>query len=194
MVSTTSLKPCPNPFSQLISSTAVTVIESNTIAPHSLPAISTPISSSIAHLSTPDQNLSSQFSSMAVNSSTAPTLYTSDMLEQSVVSVSDATPAVTKRCNFLNDPINKVDMVPQLHKDESLADATMRVFAKDTMFPNYYDLRKHINYFAQFWGFTPARKSKQEVECNRVGSTQVRKGFVYQNIRKPCSVLKCGCG
>ena len=114
------------------------------------------------------------------------------MLEQAVVSVSDATLAVAKQCNFLNDPCNKVDMVPQLHKDEFLADATMCVFAKGIMFPNYYDLRTHINYFAQFWGFTPARNSKQEVKCNRVDC--IRKGYVHKNIRKHRSVLKCGCG
>ena len=83
-------------------------------------------------------------------------------------------------------------MNPKIDDNETLPQATDRLFFKDQVWTSAHQLGIHLEYFGAFWGFVAIRKS-MNICCNRHGVTQVRKNRPNKGIRKTNNSLKCNC-
>ena len=67
--------------------------------------------------------------------------------------------------------------------DESIEDATRRLFPKDIVYPYFTDFHKTIQIFGAKWGFKPAKNGKS-YRCNIWGYSGCRKNHNPDHLKK----------
>ena len=83
-------------------------------------------------------------------------------------------------------------MNPKINDDETLSEATERLFFKEQVWPSCHQLRIHAEYFGAYWGFV-VTCAGMTIVCNRSGITQKRKDRPNKGLRKTKKCLKCNC-
>ena len=83
-------------------------------------------------------------------------------------------------------------MHPKIDDNETLSEATDRLFFKDQAWPSLHQLRIHAEYFAAYWGFVAIRDS-MAIACNQYGVVQKMKDHPNKGLRKSKRSLKCNC-
>ena len=72
----------------------------------------------------------------------------------------------------------KATIVTRLSENETLAEATLRVFKVNQCYKSHEHFKKHVRNFVTAWGFMVARKA-QGYFCTKGGKTQVRKEKLF---------------
>ena len=73
-------------------------------------------------------------------------------------------------------------MNPKASDDETLSEATLRLFYVGQAWSSVYELKRHTSYFSAFWGFVDTRTGCT-IRCNRGGKTQRKKTCLPQGKR-----------